>query len=95
MIDGVSVSELISKINDDTLTPEVLSKLWMIPIDIARNAIKETTLSSIRKNEGRISRRFRTDAYQRRYKRLGGSNVRFYTDTLFSKVKGITGEICA
>ena len=67
----------------------------MIPIDIARNIIKTTTFSSIRTNEGRISRPFRTDTYQRRYKRLGGSNNRFYTETLFSKVKGITGETCA
>ena len=95
VIDSVSVSLVISKINDDTFTPEALSKLWMIPIDIARNTIKETTFSSIRTNEGKISRRFRTDTYQRKYKRLGGSNDRFYTDTLFSKVKRITGETCA
>ena len=63
MIDGVSVSELISKINDDTLTPEVLSKLWMIPIDIARNMIKAILFLSIRTNEGIIYRRFRTDTY--------------------------------
>ena len=95
VIDSVSVSEVISKRNDDTLTPETLSKLWMILIDIARNTIRATTYSSIRTNECRISRRFRTDTYQRRYKRLGGSNARFYTDTLLSKVKGIIGETCA
>ena len=94
VIDSISVSEVISKMNDDTLTPEILPKLWVIHIDIERNTIKETTFSSIRTNEGRISRRFRADTYQRRYKRLGGSNARFYTDTLFSKVKGITGQTC-
>ena len=95
VIDGVSVLEVISKINDDTLTPKALTKLWMIPIDITRNAIKASSFSSIGTNKDRIPRRFRTDTYQRRYKRLGGSNARFYTDTLFSKVKGITGETCA
>ena len=95
VIDGVSISEVISKNNDDTLTPEALSKLWTIPNDIARNTIKATSSSSIRTNEGRISRRFRTNTHQRRYKRLGGSNARFYTDTLFSKVKGIIGKTCA
>ena len=94
VIDSVSVSEVISKRNDDTLTPEALSKLSMIPIDIARNTIQVTTYASIRTNECRISRRFRTYAYQRRYKRLGGINARFYTDTLLSKVKGITGKTC-
>ena len=82
VIDGVSVSEVISKRND-ILTPEDLLKLWMIPIDIAKNTIRATTFPSIRTNEGRIPRRFRTDIYQRRYKRLGGSNDRFYTDALF------------
>ena len=77
-----------------SINPEGLSKLWIIHIDIARNTIKVTSFSSIRTHEGRISRRFRTDTYQRRDKRLGGSNARFYTDTLFSKVKGITGETC-
>ena len=95
VIDGVSILEVIIKSNNDTLTPEALSKLWMIPIDIARNTIKSTSFSFIRKNEGRISHQFRTNTYQRRYKRLGGSSARFYTDTLFSKVKGITGETCA
>ena len=94
VIDGVSVSEVISKRND-ILTPEDLLKLWMIPIDIAKNTIRATTFPSIRTNEGRISRRFRIDTHQRRYKRLGDSNARFYTDTLFSKVKGITGETYA
>ena len=75
VIDSVSVSEVISKRNDDTLTPETLSKLWMILIDIARNTIRATTYSSIRTNECRISRRFRTDTYQRRYKRLSGRNA--------------------
>ena len=63
VIDSLLVSEVISKRNDDTLTPEALSKLWMIPIDIARNTIKATTFSSIRTNEGRIFRRFRTYSY--------------------------------
>ena len=67
----------------------------MIPINIARNTINATTFSSIKTNEGRIPRRFRTNTYQSRYKRLGGSNTRFYNDIFFSKVTGITGETCA
>ena len=67
----------------------------MIHIDIARNSIKATSSLPIRTHEYIISHRFRTDTYQRRDKILGGSNVCNYTDTLFSKVKGITGETCA
>ena len=95
----VANSVIISGVNtqskDDSITPEILSKRWRIPLPKARDTLKATTYSSIRTNEGQMSRRFRTDTYQRRYKRLGGDNARFYTDTLFSKVKSIGGDTCA
>ena len=83
VIDGVSISEVISKNNDDTLTPEALSKLWTIPNDIARNTIKATSSSSIRTNEGRISRRFRTNTHQRRYIRDWVVVMHAFTLTLY------------
>ena len=73
----------------------MLAKLWRIPIPIARQTILATTQQSIRSKEGNMSRRFRTDTYQQRYRRLGGPYARFCTDTLFSKVKSIMGNTCA
>ena len=56
VINDVLVSEVISKNNDDSLTPEALSKLLMTPIDIVRNTIKATSYFSIRTNESKFSR---------------------------------------
>ena len=89
------VSSVYVQSKSSTLTPERLAKLWRIPLPLAKLTIDATTYTSIRTNEGRMSRRFRTDLYQRRYRRLGGPDSRFYTDTLFSKVKSISGETCA
>ena len=77
------------------LTPEMLSKLWRIPLSQARRTIQVTEQRSLRTQQGPISRRFRTDTYQRRYRRLGGPYSRFSTDVLFSKVKSTSGNTCA
>ena len=61
----------------------------------AKRTLEVTTFNSLRTKEGKMSRRFRTDLYQCRYRRLGGPNARFHTDTLFSKVKSILGDTCA
>ena len=78
-----------------SLTPEFLSKLWRIPLSQARRTLQVTELRSLRRQEGSISRRYRTDTYQRRYRRLGGPYSRFSTDVLFSKVKSVSGNTCA
>ena len=95
----VANSVIISGVNahsrDDSVTPELLSKRWRIPLEKARDTLNASTYNSIRTKEGRMSRRFRTDTYQRRYRRLGGDNAPFYTDTLFSKVRSIGDETCA
>ena len=95
ILNSVSISGTSSNPKNKCLTPEALSSLWKIPLHIAKHTIKSILFSSIRTNEGRMSRRFRTDTYQRRYNRLGGEYSRFYTDTLFSKVRAITGDTCA
>ena len=94
-IPSLSVSGVRREGKHSSLTPETLSKLWRIPLLQAQRTIEVTEQRSLRTSQGPISRRFRTDTYQRRYKRLGGPYSRFYTDVLFSKVKSISGNSCA
>lgn len=77
------------------LTPENLTKMWHIPLNVARQTLQVTEQKSLCTNDGQLSRRLRTDTYQRRYRRLGGPYSRFCTDTLFSKVKSTSGNVCA
>ena len=78
---------IISGINaiskDKTLTPELLAKMWHITLPIAKNTLNVTSNNYVRTNEGKLSRRFRTDFFQKHYRRLGGPYSRFYTDTIF------------
>ena len=93
--EGICVSSVHLGLKSTTLTPEALAKMWRIPLMSAKRTLEVTTFNSLRTKEGKMSRRFRTDLYQRRYRRLGGPNARFHTDTLFSKVKSILGDTCA
>ena len=79
----------------NTLTAEKLSKMWRIPLLTAKRTIEGTTHRLIRTNEGHLSRRFRTDTHARRYNRLGGPYARFYTDTLFFKLRTVSQFSCA
>mmetsp|Transcript_16812 Transcript_16812/g.23799 ORF Transcript_16812/g.23799 Transcript_16812/m.23799 type:complete len:408 (+) Transcript_16812:1193-2416(+) len=92
---GVIISSVNVSTKLSSLTPESLSKMWRIPLILAKRTMEVTTWSSICTNEGKMSRCFCTDLYQQRYHRLGGPDARFYTDTHFSKVKSIFGYTCA
>ena len=92
---SLSISGVRRGETQHTLTPETLSKLWRIPLSQARRTLQVTDQRSLRIQQGSISRRFRTDTYQRRYRRLGGPYSRFSTDVLFSKVKSVSGNTCA
>ena len=95
LVNSFTISGLRRESGQCTLTPEMLAKLWCVPISVAHQTILATTQQSIRSQEGPMARRFRTDTYQRRYRRLGGPFARFCTDTLFSKVKSVMGNTCA
>ena len=96
---NVKRTVVIHKVNsikkDTSISPESLSKLWKIPLQAAKQTLGVTTSKHIRTNEGKISRRFRTDIFQKRYRRMGGNFSRFYTDTLFFKCKTLDLFTCA
>ena len=73
--------------NNAILTPERLFKVWNVPLHITNMIMDVTTSKSLQVIKGKVSQRFRTDIYQRRYRRLGEPFLRFYTGTIFSKVK--------
>ena len=91
----IIINKVETKAKNTSLSPELLSKLWRIPLQSAKRTLSVTTNNYIRTNEGKLSRRFRTDLFQKRYRRMGGNFSRFYTDTLFFKCKTLDLSTCA
>ena len=73
-------------------TPEVLSRKWNIGMESARNTIEATTQMGVRTAIHPLIRRYRTDLFSLKYRRLA---VRFYSDTLFSNIKSLNQNTCA
>ena len=65
----------------DTLLPEDLSKMWNIGLATASRTLKATTHKCIR-TTGLLTKRFRTDKSQLRYKQMTRQYGRFYVDYL-------------
>ena len=82
----------ITSARSDLITPEELSKKWHIGLDVAARTLKATTHQFIR-TTGALTKRFRTDKAQLRYKRLMKLFGSFYCDYLKSDVKSIRGYI--
>ena len=95
LVQSINISSIASKSKKSSLSPEELSSLWKIPLQHAKRTLNATTNSYIRTNEGRLSRRFQTDLFQKRYRRMGGWFSRFYTDTLFFKTTTLDQSTCA
>ena len=75
---------MISAINFQSKTQiraAKLSELWNTVLDMAERTLKATTQHSLRQVDGKIHRRVRTKAHQRRYNQLGGHLARFSSDT--------------
>ena len=76
------------------LSPDNLSRLWNISLKDAQLTLDSTVNKAVRLNEGRLSRRYKTEAHQRQYKQLGGYLSQFYSDTFFSGIKSARGNTC-
>ena len=74
------------------ITPEQLAKLWSISLDSAKRTLTATDQESLSVLEGKITRRVKTKAHQRRYKQMGGYLGMFCTDTFKSKVTSLRGN---
>ena len=71
-----------------SLTPEKLSKLWKIGISTATRTIQSTTQKATR-TTGLLSKRFKTDKAQLRFRQLSRHYGTFYCDYLKSGVRSI------
>lgn len=83
---------MVSQERHHKLDAQGLAKKWNIGLRTAKDTIKATTQLGIRSAVGPLTRRYRTDLMQAHHRRL---NTTFYTDTMFSKSKSITGNTVA
>ena len=95
IINSVIVSSLNASNKSKDISPGEISVMWRISLQDANRVINNTTMLSKRVQDGQMTRRFRTDLHQKRYRRLGGQFSRFYTDTLFFGKKSLRGNTCA
>jgi len=87
-----SVSALTS-VSKPRLEPEALAKRWGIGLKAARETLKHTTQRAVRTVlHPSLSRRFRTNDRQLRYRRLP---LTMFTDTLLTKVPSRRGNVYA
>ena len=87
-----AVSAVNTKSRHSSVTPEELARKWRIGLQTAKDTLKVTTQNGIRHALHPLKRRYRTDNMSLSLRRL---NTRFYTDTLFAKVKSLKGNTCA
>ena len=86
-----SVTALNSS-RSDSISPEELSRRLCIGLKTAARTLKATSHQYIR-TTGLLSKRFRTDKSQLRYKQLSKQYGTFYTDFLKVAVKFVRGYI--
>ena len=87
----MSISAINSK-RKNTLSAEELSKKWNIGLKTAMRTLQATTHKCIR-TTGLLSRRFKTDKAQLRYKQLTRQYGTFYVDYLKINCKSLRGYI--
>ena len=81
------IKRVISR-ESDSLTPEQLNVLWQIRLKTAKNAILATTHKCIRSTR-MLTRRFKTDKSQLRYRQLYRHHGTLYVDFLKVAIKSI------
>jgi hypothetical protein len=73
--------DAIKSSSKDVLSPEDLSKMWNIGLSTAARTLKASTHKCIR-TTGLLTKRFRTDKAQLRYKQMSRQYGNFYVDYL-------------
>ncbi|KAI2507229.1 hypothetical protein MHU86_7186 [Fragilaria crotonensis] len=88
-----NISSIRSTTTSGQLTPQVLATNWGIDVKTAARTVKATTQRGIRTVlHPTLSRRFRTNDRQLRYRRLP---INCFTDTLFSNTTSRRNNRCA
>ena len=87
-----TVSAMSAKERKSTLTPEILARRWHIGLAAAKRTMIATTQTGLRNVLAPGERRIRQRMSHLKYPTLRG---RFYTDTMFAKVKSLRGSKAA
>jgi hypothetical protein len=74
------------------VTPEEVARKFKCGLDTAKQTLKTTTQHGVRHAIHPLHRRYRVDHLDLNRRRLHDT---FYTDTMFSKVKSLNGNVCA
>jgi hypothetical protein len=88
-IQSITIQDVKSTARRSQVMQEELARKWKIGLDTSARTLKATTQLTIRNAIHPIQRRFRTQAAQLRYPRLGGRFGRFSSDTMFSKTTSL------
>jgi hypothetical protein len=85
-------SYMVARNRHSHVSVEEVARKFKCRLDIARQTLKTTTQYGVRHAIDPLHRRYRVDTHNFNRRRL---NDVFYSDTLFSKVKSLNGNVCA
>ena len=89
---NILISSLYAK-STSALSPESLCNKWKINLQTAKRTLECTSHNHIRsRNDGSITRRFKTSAHQKQYRQLSGYLGEFASDTFKSNVTSLRGN---
>jgi hypothetical protein len=74
------------------ITPEEVARNFKCGLDTVKQTLKTTTQHGVRHAIHPLHRRYRVDHLDLNHRHLHDT---FYTDTIFSKVKSLNGNVCA
>ena len=88
----VSIAATVTGERHSSVTPENLARMWSIGLDTAKRTLQVTTQRGVRTAIHPLHRRYRVDHLHLNRRRLNGD---WYSDTLFSRVISLQGNVCA
>jgi hypothetical protein len=88
----VSIAATVTGERHSSVTSENLARKWNIGIDTAKKTLQVTTQRGVRTVIHPLHRRYRVDHLHLNRRRLNGD---WFSDTLFSKVISLQGNLCA
>ena len=86
--DSFSLISALNSYSKHSLSPEHLSRLWKIGLRTAQRTLQATTHKCIR-STGMLSKSYRTDRSQLKYKQMRQQYGTFYVDFVKCAVKSI------
>ena len=87
-----SIAATVTGERHSSVTPENIARMWNIGIETAKRTLHVTTQRGVRTAVHPLHRRYRVDHLHLNRRRLNGD---WYSDTLFSKVTSLQGNVCA